>query len=570
MAELGRKHNVHIFRLPPHTTHKTQPLDVGCFGLLARKWLERCEQIVEETRENILREDFIREYLMVRDQCMSRNVILAAWKKTGLSPLNPGIFDDDDFAPSNVTSTRSYMPDDFPLPRQGEPKSAEDVEDAEDDEDEGSADGSDSESESTETESEPDSESSDEEQDSQEADQDSDLTSSELPVVTMVALSFPAPSDPIAAPYPDSSTSSTSDAPAVPHPPELSDDILEYPLPTPVAPEAPPSESSHSSTPSSHSSPSLSAEPDSDSEMNSDSDSEAVFDFDEITKGLQHKSSKADILGLLRDTCRRGAKKVKKAKEEVELYRTHCHFASEENKTLKQQLNKAEKKKGRRTLKTQKAHLTSDEAWLMYDEQEAEDAAEAAKAAEKQKAKEDRKEENVRRRAHLIQLGSSLRFTKPLSQCKRDDLEDIAIILGMAIDSKSDTVKTLYSRIQAHFTANPHLKEDARFMGLFPRATGRRRTTRTEPENAAATSSNTIVSSRDHDGPSHIWPTLYTMDSPPSPPRPSTPEGSRPTVIIPLSPSNGSRIYRDTRHLERRYHPYSRSSPRLRPALFPS
>ncbi len=116
MAKAGLAHNVHLFCLPPHTTHKLQPLDVGCFGLLTRKWLERCEAVIEATRENILKGDFVREYMNVRKSTMTQEIITAAWKKTGLFPFNAAIFSDDNFAPSNITSTQVYVPHSFPLP----------------------------------------------------------------------------------------------------------------------------------------------------------------------------------------------------------------------------------------------------------------------------------------------------------------------------------------------------------------------------------------------------------------------------------------------------------------------
>ncbi|THG93507.1 hypothetical protein EW026_g7744 [Hermanssonia centrifuga] len=116
MAKAGLAHNVHIFCLPPHTTHRLQPLDVGCFGLLSRKWLERCEEVIEATRENIAKGDFVREYMSVRAETMTKKVIVAAWQKTGLSPFNPDIFTEIDFAPSNATSTKAHVPLSFPQP----------------------------------------------------------------------------------------------------------------------------------------------------------------------------------------------------------------------------------------------------------------------------------------------------------------------------------------------------------------------------------------------------------------------------------------------------------------------
>jgi hypothetical protein len=36
--------NIRLYRLPAHTTHKLQPLDVGCFGPIKRAWLDYCTE----------------------------------------------------------------------------------------------------------------------------------------------------------------------------------------------------------------------------------------------------------------------------------------------------------------------------------------------------------------------------------------------------------------------------------------------------------------------------------------------------------------------------------------------
>ena len=38
LVELARSSNVHLFCLPPHTTHLLQPLDVGVFGPVKNAW----------------------------------------------------------------------------------------------------------------------------------------------------------------------------------------------------------------------------------------------------------------------------------------------------------------------------------------------------------------------------------------------------------------------------------------------------------------------------------------------------------------------------------------------------
>jgi DDE superfamily endonuclease len=46
IIRLAELHNIVILCLPPHTTHKLQPLDVGVFGPFQRAWLDQCDCIV--------------------------------------------------------------------------------------------------------------------------------------------------------------------------------------------------------------------------------------------------------------------------------------------------------------------------------------------------------------------------------------------------------------------------------------------------------------------------------------------------------------------------------------------
>jgi hypothetical protein len=48
LIELAQQHNIILFCLPPHTTHKLQPLDVGVFGPFSRAWTDHCDEIVLE------------------------------------------------------------------------------------------------------------------------------------------------------------------------------------------------------------------------------------------------------------------------------------------------------------------------------------------------------------------------------------------------------------------------------------------------------------------------------------------------------------------------------------------
>lgn len=111
IIHLAELHNIIILCLPPHTTHKLQPLDVGVFGPFQRAWLDRCDSIVELTGSEMPKEDFIKEYMQVREQSFRPSTITSAFKKSGIWPIDRTVFTEDDFATSIPYSTEAR---DFP------------------------------------------------------------------------------------------------------------------------------------------------------------------------------------------------------------------------------------------------------------------------------------------------------------------------------------------------------------------------------------------------------------------------------------------------------------------------
>ena len=112
---ISREHNVLLFCLPPHTTHKLQPLDVGVFGPFQRAWADRCDELVDDTGEDMPREDVVKHYMDVRQQTFKKSTIISAFRKSGCWPINPNIFTDEDYAPSIRASTSAiHVPSSFP------------------------------------------------------------------------------------------------------------------------------------------------------------------------------------------------------------------------------------------------------------------------------------------------------------------------------------------------------------------------------------------------------------------------------------------------------------------------
>ncbi|KAI4519898.1 DDE-domain-containing protein, partial [Schizophyllum commune Loenen D] len=61
--ELAIQNNIILYCLPPHTTHKLQPLDVGVFGPFQTEWVKACDASVETYNTEMPRGDFVHEYL---------------------------------------------------------------------------------------------------------------------------------------------------------------------------------------------------------------------------------------------------------------------------------------------------------------------------------------------------------------------------------------------------------------------------------------------------------------------------------------------------------------------------
>ena len=114
IARLAVENNILLVQLPPHTTHKLQPLDVGVFGPFQRAWIERCEDIVTDLGEEMPIRDFVKEYMAVRTNTFTKKTIQMAWKKSGAWPIDKAVFSDGDYAPSvPFSTTASHLPKDF-------------------------------------------------------------------------------------------------------------------------------------------------------------------------------------------------------------------------------------------------------------------------------------------------------------------------------------------------------------------------------------------------------------------------------------------------------------------------
>jgi hypothetical protein len=431
LIRLAREHNIILFCLPPHTTHKLQPLDVGVFGPFQRAWSERCDEIVEDTGEEMPREDFVKEYMGVRNKTFKSTTIISAFRKSGCWPINRDVFTDEDYAPSIPTSTTSCsVPSSFPV---GTP----DFE-------------SDDEYPAYPMEDPNNSESDDDANDAINDDENSQTDTAILPGVPQP---FSAESTPVLSHYP----------PLAPPSVVPNSTTLPVRVPLVVLEPIPPSVFYASTTQPKRKRgrPTLFVNP-------------VQAQLDTLSQAYS---------GL--------SQQITELRSENSMLKAHCAIAGTEIQDLKRRLNTKENRhQKRRKLNVDARWLNSDEGLRLAEEQEALRAAEEQKkheAREQRVAKEAEREEQRRHR------DPNAPFTGALTSKTRADLQDIAQVLGLATDGQK---KDILARINAHFDANPILRDDSRFEGIFNR-TRRRITMQTEDEtlNAATTAASTGSSS---------------------------------------------------------------------------
>jgi hypothetical protein len=87
-----------IVSIPPHSTHRLQPLDVTFFGPLKKANHRECDIFMKVKAQRIIRPDDIAALF---DNAYSSVATipqgLSGFKVTWLYPLNPNVFTDEDF-----------------------------------------------------------------------------------------------------------------------------------------------------------------------------------------------------------------------------------------------------------------------------------------------------------------------------------------------------------------------------------------------------------------------------------------------------------------------------------------
>jgi len=81
--------NIEVLLLPPHSSHLTQPLDVGIFSPLKQKMAEELDRILRYGVPNLKKFEWANCYQIARPQGMTSSNIESAWSGAGLIPFKP-------------------------------------------------------------------------------------------------------------------------------------------------------------------------------------------------------------------------------------------------------------------------------------------------------------------------------------------------------------------------------------------------------------------------------------------------------------------------------------------------
>jgi hypothetical protein len=88
---IAKQARIILFPLPPSTTHKLQPLDVGVFQIYKHNHQKHLRWKIQGGAIDYVKSDFLSGLRRMREQTMVPRIIRSAWAKCGLVPFRPAV-----------------------------------------------------------------------------------------------------------------------------------------------------------------------------------------------------------------------------------------------------------------------------------------------------------------------------------------------------------------------------------------------------------------------------------------------------------------------------------------------
>lgn len=99
-----RDNGIHMLTLPPHSSHKMQPLDRGFFGPLKTKFAYACDKWLSHHPGRVIGQTEIAQLVNEAFQkAASLSNAVSGFKVSGIWPIDTDIFSEEDFAAASVT-----------------------------------------------------------------------------------------------------------------------------------------------------------------------------------------------------------------------------------------------------------------------------------------------------------------------------------------------------------------------------------------------------------------------------------------------------------------------------------
>ena len=87
--EYCKAHNIVTLGLPPHSSHLTQPLDVGCFSVLKRAYGRQIETFIKAHINHITKVEFFLAFVAAYKESITAQNAQAGFRGAGLVPFDP-------------------------------------------------------------------------------------------------------------------------------------------------------------------------------------------------------------------------------------------------------------------------------------------------------------------------------------------------------------------------------------------------------------------------------------------------------------------------------------------------
>ncbi len=84
-----KENNVITLCMPPHSSHRLQPLDIGCFRALKRSYGTEIEKLMRSHITHISKEDFFSAFYIAFRTAMTESNIRGGFRGSGLVPYDP-------------------------------------------------------------------------------------------------------------------------------------------------------------------------------------------------------------------------------------------------------------------------------------------------------------------------------------------------------------------------------------------------------------------------------------------------------------------------------------------------